>query len=132
MKRISFILATISLVICWNFSMARLYDGFAKSVKDWGKSKERVWSSRVDGKTCWYRLEKNKLMSSRDGKKWSASHDGTWTDRDGKMLKIRNNKLVWSADVGKTWVEVPDRKWEGPDGEWYRFDKSWNLWVNKL
>jgi hypothetical protein len=33
--------------------------------------------------------------------------------------------------MGKNWSEVPEWKWEGPKGEWYKFDKDWSLWVNK-
>jgi len=56
--------------------------------------------------------------------------DGAWADKDGKWLKINDNKLVWSTD-GSSWAEVPEWKWEGSDGKWYKFDSSWMLWVNE-
>jgi hypothetical protein len=54
-----------------------------------------------------------------------------WQDKDGKWLKINNKMLVWSADGGKTWGDVPEWKWQASDGKWYKFDMDWTLWVNK-
>ena len=100
-------------------------------VRDWMKSKAGTWPGMKDGKTYWYKLDKKaKLWWSADGKKWAAVADGAWADKDGKWLKINDNKLVWSTD-GSTWAEVPEWKWEGSDGKWYKFDSSWMLWVNE-
>jgi hypothetical protein len=56
--------------------------------------------------------------------------DGMWQDKEGKWLKIVDKKMLkWSADGGKTWSDVPEWKWEGADGKWYKFDAMWNLWV---
>lgn len=99
--------------------------------RDWAKSKTGAWPGQKEGKTYWYKLDKNAgLWWSTDGKEWAAVKDGTWADKDGKWLKIHNKKLVWSTD-GKAWAEVPEWKWEGSDGKWYKFDNNWGLWVNE-
>lgn len=99
---------------------------------DWKKVDNQTWPGMKDGKTYWYKLDKNaKLWWSMDGKEWAEVKDGMWADKDGKWLKIHNKKLVWSADMGETWGEVPEWKWEASDGMWYKFDKNWTLWMNK-
>lgn len=98
---------------------------------DWMKSKTGTWAGLKDGKTYWYKLDKNaQLWWSTDGKKWAAVEGGMWADKDGKWLKIGEGKLWWTADGGKNFSEVPEWKWEGPKGEWYKFDAKWTLWVN--
>jgi hypothetical protein len=54
-----------------------------------------------------------------------------WQDKSGKWIKIADMKLMWSADGGKTWSEVPDWSWEDADGNWCKFDKDWTLWSKK-
>ncbi len=98
---------------------------------DWVKSKTQIWAGSVEGKTYWYKLDASaKLWWSTDGKKWTAVESQSWTDKDGKWLKIHESKLVWSTD-GNQWSEVPEWKWEGSDGTWYKFDKKWSLWIHK-
>ncbi len=100
------------------------------SLADWKKSKTGTWAGKKDGKTYWYKLDKEaKLWWSADGKKWAAVENGMWADKDNKWLKINNGKLVWTTD-GNNWAEVPEWKWEGSDGKWYKFDDKWTLWVN--
>ncbi|RPD41462.1 hypothetical protein EG028_09080 [Chitinophaga barathri] len=97
---------------------------------DWMKSPSGTWEGKVDGKAHWYKLDKKGgLWQSTDGKKWTASKEGLWSDKSGRWLKIHDKKLVWSTD-GKEWAEVPEWKWEGSDGKWYKFDTDWTLWVN--
>ncbi|MGE9314996.1 hypothetical protein ACLOAU_25315 [Niabella sp. CJ426] len=98
---------------------------------DWVKSKTQTWAGSIEGKTYWYKLDKSaKLWWSTDGTKWAEVESQSWTDKDGKWLKIHEGKLVWSTD-GTKWSEVPEWKWEGSDGKWYKFDKKWTLWTNK-
>ncbi len=98
---------------------------------DWVKSKTQTWAGSIEGKTYWYKLDKSaKLWWSTDGTKWAEVESQSWTDKEGKWLKINEGKLVWSAD-GTEWSEVPEWKWEGSDGKWYKFDKKWTLWTNK-
>ena len=100
-------------------------------IADWTKSTTGTWPGMKDGKTYWYKLDKQGgLWWSTDGTKWAAVKGGAWADSDGKWLKIHDKKLVWSAD-GKTWSEVPEWKWKGSDGKWYKFDTDWTLWVNE-
>lgn len=98
---------------------------------EWVKSKTQTWAGSIEGKTYWYKLDKPaKLWWSTDGTKWAEVESQSWTDKDGKWLKIHEGKLVWSTD-GTKWSEVPEWKWEGSDGKWYKFDKKWALWTNK-
>ncbi|ASZ10197.1 hypothetical protein [Chitinophaga sp. MD30] len=104
---------------------------YVSTMADWAKSKTGTWAGAKEGKTLWYKLDKQaKVWWSEDGKKWAAVPDGAWADKAGKWLKIHDKKLVWSAD-GKEWSEVPEWKWEGADGKWYKFDSKWTLWVNE-
>ncbi|HEY6160826.1 MAG TPA: hypothetical protein VI112_06370 [Bacteroidia bacterium] len=98
--------------------------------ENWTKSTTGTWEGMNDGKKTWYKLNPAdaSLWWSMDGKKWEASKNGMWQDKDGKWLKIDNKMLKWSADGGKTWSDVPDWKWQGSNGMWYKFDKSWSLW----
>ena len=98
---------------------------------DWKASKTGTWAGMKDGKTYWYKIDKEAMLWwSTDGKKWAKVSDGMWADKDGKWLKIHEGKLVWTTD-GKSWAEVPEWKWEGSDGKWYKFDAKWKLWVNE-
>ncbi|WP_114791558.1 hypothetical protein U0035_18485 [Niabella yanshanensis] len=98
---------------------------------DWVKSKTQTWAGSIEDNTYWYKLDKSaKLWWSTDGTKWAEVESQSWTDKDGKWLKIHEGKLVWSTD-GTQWSEVPEWKWEGSDGKWYKFDKKWTLWTNK-
>lgn len=99
---------------------------------EWVKSGTGIWAGKKDGKTYWYKLDKNaQVWWSADGKEWAAVEGGMWADKDGKWLKIGEGKLWWTTDGGKNFSEVPEWKWEGPDGEWYKFDAKWILWVDK-
>lgn len=110
-----------------NYTNPTLYEITA----DWVKSKTQTWAGSVEGKTYWYKLDKSaQLWWSTDGTKWAKVESQSWTDKDGKWLKIHEGKLVWSTD-GAKWSEVPEWKWEGSDGKWYKFDKKWTLWTNK-
>lgn len=97
--------------------------------KPFMKKADGTWAANHEGKTYWYKLDKEaSLWWSTDGKKWAKVESGMWADKSGRWLKIGENKLWWSADMGKTWSEVPEWKWEGPRGEWYKFDANWQLW----
>jgi hypothetical protein len=98
---------------------------------DFMKSTTGTWVGK-DGKT-WYKVNTKdaSIWTSTDGKKWEASKDGMWQDKDGKWLKIVAKSLKWSADGGKTWSDVPEWKWQGGDGVWNKFDKDWSLWTAK-
>jgi hypothetical protein len=101
--------------------------------EEWSKAKDGIWHGVKDRKNYWYKVDKEaKVMWSGNGKKWMAVEDGMWADKGGNWLKIGDGKLWWSADKGANWSEVPEWKWEGPKGEWYKFDKDWNLWVTGL
>lgn len=100
--------------------------------QDWIKWKAGTWVAKKDGKTYWYKLDKNaQVWWSRDGKEWQAVEGGMWADKDGRWLKIGDGKLWWTVDAGKNFSEVPEWKWEAPDGKWYKFDAKWTLWVNR-
>lgn len=102
------------------------------AIADWKVSPTGIWPGKKDGKTYWYKLDKNaQLWGSTDGKKWASVEGGMWADKDGKWLKIGEGKLWWTTDGGKNFSEVPEWKWKGPGGEWYKFDAKWTLWVNK-
>lgn len=106
--------------------------GYTNIDQDWEKSKTGTWSGKKDGKTYWYKLDKNaQLWWSTDGQQWAVVDGGMWADKDGRWLKIGDGKLWWTADGGKNFAEVPEWKWEAPDGKWYKFDAKWTLWVNK-
>lgn len=100
--------------------------------QDWEKSKTGTWVGKKDGKTYWYKLDRNaQLWWSADGKKWAAVEGGMWADKDNRWIKIGDGKLWWTIDAGKNFSEVPEWKWEAPDGKWYKFDAKWTLWVNR-
>ena len=104
----------------------------AVSHMEWQRSITGTWAGKKDGVTYRYKLDRNaQLWWSADDKKWASVDGGMWADRDGKWLKIGEGKLWWTADGGKNFSEVPEWTWEGPDGEWYRFDAKWTLWVKK-
>ncbi|RPD42701.1 hypothetical protein [Chitinophaga barathri] len=99
---------------------------------NWVKSRTGVWLALVDNKINWFKLDKNaRLWASADGKEWLEITDGMWLDKDGRQLKIGEGKLWSTSDEGKNFMEVPEWKWKGPKGEWYKFDAKWTLWVVK-
>lgn len=100
--------------------------------QNWAKSKTGVWLGVADNKLHRYKLDKSaRLWASTDGKEWQEVEDGLWQDRDGRQLKIGEGKLWRTSDEGKNYMEVPEWKWKGPRGEWYKFDAKWTLWVVK-
>lgn len=99
---------------------------------EWTKTKSGMWPGLRDGKTYWYKLDKDaKLSWSTDGKSWSQVANGMWADKSGRWMKVENQKLVWSTDMGTNWSDVPEGRWEGSDSRWYKFDKDWTLMVKK-
>ncbi|HTG57160.1 MAG TPA: hypothetical protein VL943_12870 [Niabella sp.] len=127
----------LALAICGGLATSaqasEMYESAASyNIKaDWTKSKTQTWAGSIEGKTYWYKLDKSaKLWWSTDGTKWAEVENQSWTDKEGKWLKINEGKLVWSTN-GAQWSEVPNWKWKGSDGKWYKFDKKWGLWTNK-
>ncbi|WP_126245506.1 hypothetical protein [Chitinophaga rhizosphaerae] len=97
---------------------------------NWVKSKSGSWAANREGKSFWYRLDRNaRIWWSPDGHEWAEVTDGMWADKQDRWLKIGEGKLWWTADAGKNFEEVPEWKWQGPRGEWYKFDAKWTLWV---
>lgn len=96
----------------------------------WVKSKTGAWAAHSEGKSFWYKLDKNaRVWWSPSGHEWSELPGGMWADKQDRQLKIGEGKLWWTADEGKNFEEVPEWKWQGPRGEWYKFDAKWTLWV---
>jgi|GEM_PF-4515484 hypothetical protein len=93
----------------------------------WTKSKTGVWIGQYNIR--YKRDKKGTITYSKDGKSWKPAKDNVWLDHLGKQMKIAGNKVQWSNDAGKTWSETPEWKWQGGDGKWYKFDKSFTLWV---
>lgn len=98
----------------------------------WVKSKSGAWAGNKEGKSLWYKLDRNaRIWSSPNGHDWTEVADGMWADKQDRQLKIGEGKLWWTADEGKNFEEVPEWKWQGPRGEWYKFDAKWTLWVSR-
>lgn len=135
MKKTTIALAVFCMVLFANLSSnaaVTLFFSHPSSIKaEWMKAKDGAWAGTMNGKTYWYKLDKDaKLWWSADkGKNWSHVDNQMWADKEGKWLKISNKNLVWSADMGKSWSTVPDWTWQGADGKWYKFDKDWTVWV---
>lgn len=109
-----------------------IMDHFPASVNDdWSKARNGAWAGDMNGKSYWYKLDKDaKLWWSTDkGKNWAHVETQMWSDKDGRWMKVVDKNVVWSTDMGKTWSTVPDWTWQGSDGKWYKFDKDWNVWV---
>lgn len=74
-----------------------------------------------------YKLnDEHSLMASTDNKTWVPVSNGIWEDKDGKMLKVENKKLMESKDMGVIWTEVKDRMFKGYDNRTYMFDKNFD------
>ena len=101
------------------------------SVIDWQKSSTGTW---IGMNRYTYKFDKANtiVFSSEDGTNFTEVQENVWQDKNGKWLKIYNGKLMSSNDGSKTWSEVPEWKFEGGDGKWYKFDSTWTLWIKKL
>jgi hypothetical protein len=134
MKKVILSIAIASFVFAANsaVSASKLTTHSVAVVADWAKSKDGTWVGK--DKNVWFKLKGTTLQWSTDGKKFTdvPANKAMWADKDGKWLKIVNKKLVWSADGGKTWSDVPEWKWESPDGTWVKIDpKTWDVWTMK-
>lgn len=134
MKKLTLALSVIGSLLFANLDSTAVTPSSATTTtinSDWMKAKDGAWEGKMEGKTYWYKLDKNAKLwwSANKGKDWKMVDNQMWADKDGKWVKISNNDLVWSADMGKTWATVPDWTWQGSDAKWYKFDKDWSVWV---
>jgi len=80
-----------------------------------------------------------KATPQQDGK-WKKSTNGRWQgSKDGTNYWYKTDKsgkLTYTSD-NKKWTDVPDNRWMGYDGKWYRISGNnlmsstdGNSWVN--
>jgi hypothetical protein len=72
------------------------------------------------------------VYSSTDNKKWTPVEKNMWTDFEGNMYRAMNKMFFVSKDGGATWDNTPNATWHGGDGQWYKFDDNWGVWVSQL
>lgn len=98
-------------------------------VTRWTRVDNGVWKCTRNGVDFTYRVNsKGVLEWTVDGSKWS-SEESYWFDFDGKMITLKDGKLMSSTDHGRNWTEIPTRRWKTVDGKTYEFDQDWVLWA---
>jgi hypothetical protein len=101
----------------------------AVSATDWVKTSNGTWEGTRGGKKLFYKINATDgtLWASADNQKWETVKEGTWEDKNGKLLKLEGKELKSSTD-GTNWALVIDSQWEGSNGIWYKFDEELILW----
>ena len=102
----------------------------AISAVEWIKTANGTWEGTHLGKKLFYKINATdgSLWSSADNQKWETVKEGTWEDKNGKLLKLEGNELKSSTNNGGDWVLVIDSQWEASNGIWYKFDPELILW----
>lgn len=98
----------------------------------WTKAPNVSWPGNDDN--TWYKIDTKDatVYVSRNNKDWEAVSGNMFVDKNGRWIRPANGKLVWSEDSGATWSDVPDSKWQARDGQWYRLDSNWTLYVQSV
>ncbi|HET6225722.1 MAG TPA: hypothetical protein VFF27_05540 [Bacteroidia bacterium] len=101
----------------------------AVAAADWVKTSNGTWEGARGGKKLFYKINATdgSLWASADNQKWETVKEGTWEDKNGKLLKLDGKALKSSTD-GTNWALVIDSQWEGSNGIWYKFDEELILW----
>jgi hypothetical protein len=77
----------------------------------------------------WYKLDQEGNVWWQSDGSWKMSETGMWQDNRGDWFKVVDNRLMNSSN-GTLWNEVPGWQWLGPNSTWYKFDKSWKVWMS--
>lgn len=96
----------------------------------WTKSVTAMWPGKKGSQVYYYKVDEGKLLWSANGTNWKKVGDGTWTDKNGKWMKINGDDLLTSTDK-TNWKKDNDGYWTAQDGKIYRLDEYGVLWMEK-
>jgi hypothetical protein len=90
----------------------------------WIKSEKGTW---LGGYKVWYKMDRkhNTIKFSHNKRKWNTAPNAAWQGKQGEWLYIYEGKLM--KNTGGKWMDVPDRSFQDMNGNWYRFNPSWEL-----
>lgn len=132
MKKLLLLASLAFLAVTTTSTTASAQAGkFVKAASPYEKSTTGTWIG-ID--RLYYKLNAadKTVWSSVDGTTgWNQIKSGIWNDKNGKWIKVEGTKLIWSADQGINWRDLPEGTWEAGDGKFHRFNASWQLLVKK-